>query len=539
MSSSLPLDLRRKLEREAKKRGLAVPAQSFLQIANVPTPEGLFAFAAATLAFELHGWQALYCELLERLRTEKGLRLLVHGPPQFGKTIISSQRLPAYLLGQNPILRIGVACYNETHAVKQTSVVRDLMAMDQYRQWYPSSAVAKDASAKEFSTPSRAALHDGQVSVKALGLLSGFTGRGVDLLIIDDPYASADAARSEAVNGAVWRWWSETTKPRIMPEANVLVMFHRYHDDDLAAKLEKEGGWELYRFPAIADGDDAAGTDLTLAHGLRSIGEPLSPMRTLENLRQLEASDAQTFASQFQGKPRPDKGGMFRIGEIKETPLVGIVARCRAWDIASTSGAGDYTAGVLEGKDREGRYEILNAKLVQGGPDEVDALIVDTAKADGKSVKVRIARDPGSAGVRDAQRIARLLAGYVVEVVQVSGAKEVRARPLASQVGAGNVHMAESFGELVLTGPYRGMDTAQAMRRMLQAFPFGTAKKDGVDAAADAFSELAGLEPEDKPKTAGIPYGAILSSGPVGGAKISRPTIGKSKAGTLWGTSKK
>ena len=124
MSKSLPPELRRKLEAEARKRGLTIPGGETLQMAKVPTPQSLADFTSATLAFALHGWQRLYCELLERLSTEKGLRLLVHGPPQFGKTVITSQRLPAYLLGQSPSLRIGVACYNETHAIKQTSVVR-------------------------------------------------------------------------------------------------------------------------------------------------------------------------------------------------------------------------------------------------------------------------------------------------------------------------------------------------------------------------------------------------------------------------------
>lgn len=456
-----------------------------------PPPERFFDFAQSTLAFELHPWQALYCEILERLRTERGLRILVHGPPQYGKTILTSQRAPAYLLGHDPLRRIGVACYNETHATNQTAVVRDLMASDEYRAWFPASAVTKDVSAKEFSTPGRAGLNDGQVSVKALGLLSGFTGRGVDDLFIDDPYASADTARSPATNGAVWRWWSQTAKPRLMPRTNVVVMFHRYHDDDLAAKLAKEGGWEMYRFPAIADGDESAGIDLTLAHGLRQIGEPLSPMRSLEDLQRLEAADSQTFASQFQGKPKPDTGGFFVVSQLAvvETAPV-VVAMCRAWDIAATSGAGDYTAGVKIGKTAEGRFVILDVVILQGGPEEVDRVMDQTAALDGRSVAIHLAQDPGSAGKRDAVAIARRYAGYSVVVEIVSGSKESRARPLASQVNVGNVSLVNQPKKMVTTGPHSGKSVTEAALAMLTNFPSGMAKKDFVDAAADAFSAL-------------------------------------------------
>jgi hypothetical protein len=473
---------------ELVRRGLTVPQSEATQ----KIPKTLFDFASSSLAFELHPWQRLYCELLDRLRTEKGLRLLVHGPPQYGKTILTSQRLPAFLLGHDPKLRVGVACYNETHAANQTAVVRDLMASPEYRAWFPASAVTKDVSAKEFSTAARLALHDGQVSVKAFGLLSGFTGRGVDCLLIDDPYASADAARSEAINGAVWRWWSQTAKVRMKADSNIVVMFHRYHDDDLAAKLEKEGGWELYRFPAIADGDDAAGIDLTLAHGLRTIGEPLSPMRTLEELEKLKAEDAQTFASQFQGTPQPDTGGMFQVHQIKVLPArpANVILSCRAWDIAATAGGGDYTAGVRIDKLSDGRFVISDVVLLQGGPDEVDRVMDATAATDGRKVSIHIAQDPGSAGKRDAQAIARRLAGYSVKVESVSGPKDSRARGLASQVNVANVDIVNQPTDKVRTGPYSGKTVTEALRSMLANFPIGTAKKDGVDAAADAFNEL-------------------------------------------------
>lgn len=471
---------------EAKKRKIEHPLIRQTDPTSPNAPQSLTEFVQSTVAFPLHDWQRLHlCPILERLRTEKGLRILLHAPPQFGKSVIVSQRLPAYLIGHDPTHRVALACYNETHSANFGAVVRDLMASPEYAEMFPQSVIGKDDAAGEFRTGPRKALRDAQPSFKAMGLLSGFTGKSADTLIIDDPYKSAADAESPAVNGSVWRWWTATARPRMKASANVVVMFHRYHDDDLAAKLLAEGNWEYYRFAAIADGLNE-GIDPTG----RAIGEPLSPMRSLEELEGEKASDPVTFAGQFQGVPSGAVGTFF-TGELASVPYPAEITRAvRAWDIAATEGGGDYTAGVPMAKLPDGRFVILpSVVLVQEGPDKVDAAILEAANGDGKKVDIRLAQDPGSAGKRDALAITRKLAGYSVTVERVSGSKESRARAFAAQVNLGNVGIVES-SELVTSGPYRGMTVTNALRRMLKGFPHSTAKKDGVDAASDAFSRL-------------------------------------------------
>lgn len=454
--------------------------------ANPRTPQRLTEFVASTVAFPLHDWQRLHlCPILERLRTGKGLRILLSAPPQYGKSIIVSQRLPAYLLGHDPTHRIGLACYNVSHAENFGAVVRDLMASAEYAEMFPQSAISKDAAAGAFSTKSRQSLLDGQDSFVAMGLLSGYVGKGPDTIIIDDPYKSAQDAESPQINTNVWRWWSATARPRIKEETNVIVMYHPYNDNDLAARLEKEGGWEKYRFPAIAD-DNEDESDPTG----RAFGEVLSPMRSLASLEIERANNPVVFAAQFQGRPSADVGAFF-TGELFSAPHPTEITRAvRAWDIAATEGDGDYTAGVPMAKLPDGKFIILaNVVLIQEGPDKVDAAILDAAHDDGKEVDIRLAQDPGSAGKRDALAISRKLAGYRVTVERVSGSKESRARAFAAQVNLGNVGIVESK-KLVTSGPYRGMTVTNALRRMLKGFPHSSNKKDGVDAASDAFSRL-------------------------------------------------
>lgn len=452
-------------------------------------PASFLDFAQATLPFALHSWQERHlCPLLQRFRHERGLRVLIHAPPQYGKSILVSQRFPSWLLGEDPTHRLGLVCYNETHAASFGAVVRDLMASDEYAEMYPASIVSKNASAKEFSTAPRRDMRDAQASFRAFGLLSGLVGRGPQTLIVDDPYASAAAAASDLINASIRRLWNQTVKPRVFAETNVLVMFHRYHDQDFGGFLMKEGGWEYIRFPALADENE----DRSDPTG-RAPGEPLSPRRSVEDLRRFEAADAFTFAGQFQGRPRPEKGGFFQVQNI--AILTGapanILDACRAWDIAATVGGGDYTAGIRMGRRANGKFTIVDVEILQEGPEAVDRLIEQCARVDGSGVRIHLAQDPGSAGKRDASALARRLAGSPVEIERVSGSKESRARNYASQVNLGNVEIVNQPEKIVRTGPHAGLNVTEAFLAMHRNFPVGSAKKDAVDAASDAFNVVA------------------------------------------------
>lgn len=310
-----------------------------------PSPPSLAKFVQSTVNFTLHDWQERYlCPALERCAHEKGIRLAIHKPPQYGGSIIVSQRFPAWMFGNDPVHRLGLACYNETRSAEFGEVVKQIMLSPQYGDWFPHVTVRKDAPASRFATAQREAMQDAQPSFAAMGLLSGFTGRGVDTLIMDDPYKSADEARSETINEKVWRFWSQTAKVRIDPTANVVVMFHRYHEDDFAGRLIDDG-FEYLRFPAVADEN----ADLGDPTG-RNVGELLSPMRPVEFLEEIKESDLMTYLGMFQGVPRAMDGGIIkrdwlRTGEIPPLDLL-----VRYWDLATTTKqTGDWTVGALGG----------------------------------------------------------------------------------------------------------------------------------------------------------------------------------------------
>ena len=112
---------------------------------------------------------------------------------------------------------------------------------------------------------------------------------------------------SDAVNDGVVAWWLNTVVPRLNPKTNVVVMFHRWRQEDLAGRLLESGGWEHLRFAALGDGDD---DPMQRARGRRLFAGQRYPVEHLESVRSIMGEQA--FLGLFQGKPVADAGNMFK-----------------------------------------------------------------------------------------------------------------------------------------------------------------------------------------------------------------------------------
>ena len=254
VASRNPL-IARQEARTARQNGVLVHSEEELAAAYA-CRDNLAAFVNYTNPFQMEDWQVMICERLQRLRHETGQRIAIHAPPQLGKSIIVSQRFPAWMMGTAPTHRVRLTCYNQTHAERFSIVNQEIMRSAPYLRVFPEEDVRlpKKSRSHEWSTMARRRLLDGQSSFLALGLRSGFTGQGADTLIIDDPYKGMSEAYSDTINDGIWEWWKSTATPRLNPQTNVVVMFHRWRENDLAGRLIEQGGWEQWRFPALADG---------------------------------------------------------------------------------------------------------------------------------------------------------------------------------------------------------------------------------------------------------------------------------------------
>lgn len=453
---------------------------SSLTLTDTPTPT-LARFVEATTALRLERWQRLLCDRLEQLPQQTGQRLLIHGPPQFGKSIIISQRFPAWALGVRPTTRLRVACYNVTHAERFSAVILDLMRDPQYIDLFPDPAcrVPQVARREEWSTEARAQIRDANPSMLALGLGTGFTGLGVDTLIIDDPYKNAQEARSAAHNVMLHDWWQNVVLSRLNPDANVVVMFHRWWEGDFAGWLmEQSDRWELLRFPALADGGPHDPTG-------RAPGETLSSRYPAEHLLSKRQEMGTAFEALYQGTPYPAEGAMFKAGRVTfvDAPPAGATF-VRGWDIGASAGTGDPTAAALLYRKPGGGYGVAHAMQGHWATDERDAIIRETAEADRAAygrVTQDLPQDPGAAGKSQAAAFVRLLDGFTVVTSTESGDKVTRADPLSSQWNAGNVE--------VVRGPWN-----RPYLEAMLAFPQG--KHDHyTDASSRAYNRLASPAP--------------------------------------------
>ncbi len=161
-----------------------------------------------------------------------------------------------------------------------------------------------------------------------------------------------------------------------------------------------------------------------------------------------------------------------------------IVMWCRAWDLAATDededGNADYTAGVLMGLRKTGTVvvaDVINQRIKAG---DVEKLVYSTSVIDrnkyGFMYVIRVPQDPGQAGKVLAGQYVRLLSGFNIKTLPVSGSKELRATPLATQWQNGNVE--------VLLGEWN-----EAYFSQLESFP-ESKHDDMVDGSSDAFTEL-------------------------------------------------
>lgn len=160
-----------------------------------------------------------------------------------------------------------------------------------------------------------------------------------------------------------------------------------------------------------------------------------------------------------------------------------VVRWVRAWDLAATdtteSGDPDYTASILLGKRRDGRYVLADATNHRIKADKVRVLVKQCAVADKakyKRVKIRMSQDPGQAGKEQIASYIKHLAGFSINAVRESGSKETRAEPFAAQWQAGNVD--------VVAGPW-----TETLLAQYEAFP-ESKHDDLVDAGSNAFNEL-------------------------------------------------
>ena len=294
------------------------------------------------------------CFQLQKMTTRNSERRLVFNlPPRTLKSLITSVTLVAWLLGRDPTMRIICASYSEELAFKFSRDCRALMESSFYKRIFRRTRLnPRKTTERELETT----LRGYRLATSVGGTL---TGRGGDVLIVDDPMKANDANSESALNDAV-EWFRGTALSRLDNPGSslIIVTMQRLHVNDLSGVLI-ESGWPRMVLPAIA-------TEPAEYHVAdnevyrREAGELLQPQRdSAEALESLKTEiGSRVFASQYQQNPVPPEGNMIRASWLARydfTPGAKTFRRLvLACDPAGKAGArNDYTAIVICGFDKK------------------------------------------------------------------------------------------------------------------------------------------------------------------------------------------
>lgn len=411
-------------------------------------------------------------------------RLLVQMPPRHGKSVLISQYFPAWYLGTFPQRRVLLASYESDFASTWGRKARDILE-EHGQRLFNVSVESRSSAANRWDI---AGSEGGMVTA---GARAAITGRGADLALIDDAVKDAEEASSETLREKTWDWYLSTFSTRLHKGGSIIVIGTRWHQDDLIGRLleaQESGGdrWETVRLPAIAEEHESL-DELERQPG-DALCPDLVPLEMLENIRSRLGD--YWWSTLYQGRPYPRGGGIFQPQNLKRiTQAPGQMLRVRAWDLAASL-HGKRTAGVLVGKDLDGKFYILDSIIGQWLPGMRDDVIRRTAASDGVGVAIKVEQEGGSGGVAQVHSLIRSLPGYRVQGIRVTGSKISRADPVASQVNIGEVS--------ILEGSWN-----QSIIEELEAFPSGT-YADQVDALSLAFGWLVSQRVATKPFASGF-----------------------------------
>jgi predicted phage terminase large subunit-like protein len=324
-----------------------------------------FASFAERAFYELHGrgdfafnWHfEVIAARLAALRAGNIRRLVVNLPPRHLKSLLASVAFPAWCLGRDPGLRLICVSYAQDLADQQARECRSLMSSAWYRALFATRLSAAKTAVQEFVTTAQGY----RLAVSVGGAL---TGRGADIIVIDDPLKPEEAL-SRTQRQAVNDWYDHTLYSRLNDKrasAIVLVM-HRLHEDDLTAHVLAQEAWEVVCLPALAEADEVHVVDTSRGPRLfvRREGEALHPGREppalLEHIRRTIGD--YNFAGQYQQRPAPQGGGLVKAAWFRRYAAADLPAKfdriLQSWDTASkATELADYSVctswGIL-GKD--------------------------------------------------------------------------------------------------------------------------------------------------------------------------------------------
>ncbi|MGD9710809.1 MAG: phage terminase large subunit [Thermomicrobiales bacterium] len=272
---------------------------------------------------------------LDLIAKGKNKRLVIAMPPRNLKSTIVTVAWVTFMLGIDPSLNFVCLSYSDDLAA---SFARERLAIMEswwYKLIFPNTRLRRSATRDIETTAGGGCL--------TTSLTGTLTGRGGDIVVIDDPHKPEEAL-SPTTRGNVERWYRTTLLSRLNNKQTgaIILVMQRLHEDDLAGIVLEEGDWRLLSLPAIATEDQRFRLPLGRTHH-RKRGEVLHPdHESLEALERLRKTMRELFEAQYQQRPVPLEGNLIKAAWLHRyegtfVPRDGDLI-VQSWDTASKDG---------------------------------------------------------------------------------------------------------------------------------------------------------------------------------------------------------
>ena len=407
----------------------------------MPTPSPEDAAFSRLIAYQWPGYQParhhrLIARHLEAVERGDITRLMIFMPPRSGKSMLVSEYFPAWYLGRNPTHNIIAATYAQELADDFGRKVRNQIADPSYRNVFPGVSLKGDSqSSKRFHVTQGDGISGAYF---ATGIGGPLTGRGGNLILLDDLTKNREEAESETIRQRNKDWYTSTAYTRLMPDGRIVLVMTRWHTDDVAGWLLSEQaheGWTVLNLPAIAESDDAIGR-----HPGEALWPEAFPLEALAKIKQSIGS--RDWSALYQQRPAPAEGGIFKAEWFRryDSPQEHYQQIVQSWDTAYKPGEeNDPSACTTWGIKPDGfdllhvlaqrmEYPDLKAKAILHAADwEAQAILIED-RASGQSL------------IQDLRRETQLPV-VPIQISAASGSKTTRAMAVAAMVEAGRLYL--------------------------------------------------------------------------------------------------
>lgn len=375
-----------------------------------------------------------YYKVLEAFAEGRIRKLIVSMPPQHGKSVGATTLLPAYMLGLDPDMRIAIASYSGTLASKFNRRVQRIIESREYEALFPDTTIKRGTKpAGYIRTSDEVEIIGRKGELISVGREGSLTGNRVDCFILDDLYKDAMEAQSPVVRDNCWDWYTSVVRTRMHNTSRELIVFTRWHEDDLIGTLMRTEPCRMLRsWDDIAEVGPAEWLYLNFEALKASEPTPLDPraegealwpeQQSSELLLSKRRLDPVRFEAMYQGHPSSREGLLYgdNFREYESLPR-DIVARASYTDTADMGD--DYLCSVAYAIDTDGVIYVTDVVYSRESMEHTERLVAAMFKANDTRRAYVESNNGGRGFARSLQRQAPTVR---VEWFHQSGNKEAR-----------------------------------------------------------------------------------------------------------------